>query len=706
MTSQSQRDPFPMHSEEAKRLERSVHSSASGSGTSSSRKDSTGWNTMGTDTFVKYGHGKNYQQDEEGTIAGGPMGSSDDAALLYKKTKGVVSSSTTTIYDDMDVQTKAEKYLETQDEYLDQPLDDRLPYSSAHANVSARILKKIQNMLLSIHRYLYGDSIPPSEIVRTLCLASTLFFMIGGYWLMRSLKDPVLTALCGVTAIPKAKMLSVFVVLVVVSVYNRLLDNPNISKHSLFYIFGMFYFCLFTIISIFLSHPTIGLPNQTPSYGRILGWVSYCSIESFGSVMVSLFWSFCNSNFHLESAKSCYGLLVATAQIGSILGPTFVQICTKTMGVAKIYFVGALSMLLFQGTMFLYIRIYGSRGERVMANSNTTDEKKKKQGGRASAGVLEGIHLFIRHNYVKGIFAISCLFMVEVTIVDYTMKILARDHFAGLYPCTRGNSCWDVVQDTATGMSSEATEAFTTFMGLFGQATNTLSFFLSFFGTGAIIRRLGLRLALLLFPTLCLIVIIIVRLNPTLYVVFAAMMVLKANSYALNNPTKEMLYQPTSSAVRYKAKSWIDSFGARGSKALGSVVTNAFSDSASNLVRNGSLVGMAVASFLIWNARFMGRSFEKYVENGYIVGEDVEVVNNGDHFELAVGQNDVEDTSCAIYEEDDKIKENISDNNDDDDQEDVAEDNDEDGGETNDKIGQRDGDKGEGKQAESRTEMV
>ena len=51
--------------------------------------------------------------------------------------------------------------------------------------------------------------------------------MIGGYWLLRSLKDPVLTALCGVSSIPKAKMLSVFVVLGVVAVYNHLLDEES-----------------------------------------------------------------------------------------------------------------------------------------------------------------------------------------------------------------------------------------------------------------------------------------------------------------------------------------------------------------------------------------------------------------------------------------------------------------------------------------------
>jgi ATP:ADP antiporter, AAA family len=134
------------------------------------------------------------------------------------------------------------------------------------------------------------------------------------------------------------------------------------------------------------------------------------------------------------------------------------------------------------------------------------------------------------------------------------------------------------------------------------------------------------------------------------------MMMLKACSYALNNPTKEILYQPTNPAVRYKAKSWIDIFGARGSKALGSVVTNAFSDSATNLVANGSLVGMAVASFLIWNAIYMGKTFDAYTQSGYIVGDDDEGVDD-EHIQLAETQNDDEneDTSCAIYEDDDEV---------------------------------------------------
>eukprot|EP00540_Astrosyne_radiata_P023088 CAMPEP_0116863820 /NCGR_PEP_ID=MMETSP0418-20121206/24456_1 /TAXON_ID=1158023 /ORGANISM="Astrosyne radiata, Strain 13vi08-1A" /LENGTH=176 /DNA_ID=CAMNT_0004498927 /DNA_START=36 /DNA_END=566 /DNA_ORIENTATION=+ len=141
------------------------------------------------------------------------------------------------------------------------------------------------------------------------------------------------------------------------------------------------------------------------------------------------------------------------------------------------------------------------------------------------------------------------------------------------------------------------------------------------------------------------------------------MMMLKACSYSLNNPTKEMLYQPTSLAVRYKAKSWIDIFGARGSKALGSLVTDAFSDSTEHLVANGSLVGMAVASFLIWNARYMGRKFEEFTSSGYIVGQEEEddgrdhnpeVVAERETLEMAKTQNDNPDTSCALPNDDEE----------------------------------------------------
>ena len=544
--------------------------------------------------------------------------------------------------DDIYAQLEEEDEEDKEDPVLDIPLEE------LRGTSVDRMIGSSKRFFLKLYKRLYGDKLPPSEMLRTLCLATTLFFMIGGYWLLRSLKDSVLMALCGYKAIPKAKMMSVFVVLGVVSVYNHLLDS-DIPKHQLFYVFGTFYFCLFFVIAMLLMNDTIGLANKYQSESRILGWISYCAIESFGSVMVSLFWSFANSNISLETAKASYGVMVATAQLGSILGPSVVNLFAERWGLAKCYLLGCFSMLLLQGTMYMYIKIYGTAEQRAKENEDPDAPPPKK---KERAGILEGLYLFWEHNYVKGIFAISCLFMVEVTIVDFTLKVLAQEYFSEEFPCEITNpDCYN--KETGEfGLTEEATNAIASFMGLFGVATNSLSFVFSLLGTSAVIRYLGLRLTLLLFPSLCLTVIIFVRFFPTLNVVFFAMIMLKANSYALNNPTKEMLYQPTGAAVRYKAKSWIDIFGARGSKALGSLVTNAFSDSAEVLVANGSLVGMCVASFLIWNARFMGKKFEEYTESGFIVGEENDPEKR--NIEMAMAQNELDDTSCAIQEGDEE----------------------------------------------------
>jgi ATP:ADP antiporter, AAA family len=627
------RDPFPMQSAEAKAMEESVlavGTTGTSAAAGASAATTGGWNSMHTTVSHEQPQAGNTSSsgqdaDEESGGAAAGVGLMGDSYNAYE-----------------DDETNSKQNPDRDDDFLDRPVWESRTYGLR------RIAVRVGRFLEAFLHRLYGDQLSVEEMCRTMCLASTLFFMIGGYWLMRSLKDPVLTALCGVSVIPKAKMLSVFVVLFVVSVYNKLLDS-DIPKHKLFYIFGTFYFGLFLLIAILLMHPAIGLANEQPSPSRVLGWISYCSIESFGSVMVSLFWSFTNSNISLETAKASYGVMVAAAQIGSILGPTFVNFAAPRYGPAKCYLVGAFCILLLQVTMYMYISIYG-----VQENKNAPDAPAAGGKVKEKPGVLEGLHLFWKYNYVKGIFAISCLFMVEVTIVDFTMKVLAQKYFAEEHPCRPGMSCYDAIAPGVHGSSQEETAAFTAFMGFFGQSTNILSFLLSLFGTSAVIRYLGLRLTLLLFPSLCLVVIIIVRLNPTLYTVFGAMMALKACSYALNNPTKEILYQPTSSAVRYKAKSWIDIFGARGSKALGSVVSNAFSDSATNLVANGSLVGMAVASFLIWNARFMGKKFDEYTASGYVVGgekDEAEVTN----IEMAMNQNEGEDTSCAIYEDDDEV---------------------------------------------------
>lgn len=108
--------------------------------------------------------------------------------------------------------------------------------------------------------------------------------------------------------------------------YNELYDR--FEPHELFYIIGGFYAALFGAIGFALMHPTYGINNTQSDPSRLLGWVSYCAIESFGSIGVTNFWAFANTVYDLERAKKSYGLLIACAQVGSVMGPTLVTQAT------------------------------------------------------------------------------------------------------------------------------------------------------------------------------------------------------------------------------------------------------------------------------------------------------------------------------------------------------------------------------------------
>ena len=168
-----------------------------------------------------------------------------------------------------------------------------------------------------------------------------------------------------------------------------------------------------------------------------------------------------------------------------------------------------------------------------------------------------------------------------------------------------------------------------------------------------IIKRFGLTWTLIAFPVLMLGCTLVVWIAPNIWVVFMVMMVMKGMSYALNNPTKEILYQQTSSSIKFKCKSWIDTFGQRSSKAAGSLVTNAFATSIIDLANYGSAVGLFISVLLIWVSNYMGKEFEGLSERGEKVGEASASLSA----QLAAMQNQKDDTSCTIEEEGQNDKE-------------------------------------------------
>jgi ATP:ADP antiporter, AAA family len=440
-------------------------------------------------------------------------------------------------------------------------------------------------MLPKVFRFLWGD-LSGREIKKFGLLASTFFFVIGSYWLLRPLKDGIFKSVVGMGYQPWAKILSLCIIIPLILFYSKLVDM--VEKHKLFYIICTMYSIGFLVIAYLLSHPTIGLANTVAAPNRLLGWFSYITIESLGSIVVALFWSFVASSTDPNEAKKGFALIISGAQVGSIFGPTMAKAYASTWGLPALMCIAAFGIFLVP----IFIKVFMSTIMKREIAEGLHQEPAGQQ--KPKTGMFEGLKLLLTKPYLLGVFAIATFYEVIGTIMDYQMKVLAAAKY------------------TDPG-------SFTSFMGLFGQSANILALTMALLGTSYLMRRFGLLFCLLMFPIAVGCVISYVYITPTIWTVFTAMIMVKGLSYALNNPAKEMMYIPTSKDVKFKAKGWIDMFGSRSAKAAGSGINNIFKDAIPMLMLYGTLIALGLVGVWIVAAIFVGRSFQKLTKENRII---------------------------------------------------------------------------------------
>jgi TLC ATP/ADP transporter len=126
-----------------------------------------------------------------------------------------------------------------------------------------------------------------------------------------------------------------------------------------------------------------------------------------------------------------------------------------------------------------------------------------------------------------------------------------------------------------------------------------------------------------LFPTLllCANMIAFVAVPGNLMVLFFSMSLLKATTYSIHDPAKEILYIPTSHAIQFHAKFWIDVVGARVAKAIGSSI-NHYSGSVHRNIRVASAPSLMTAAALWYVCYRVGTQFDTLIDTDTIVGTD------------------------------------------------------------------------------------
>lgn len=454
-----------------------------------------------------------------------------------------------------------------------------------------------------ICRFNFG-TFEKEEFKKFLRMGLIFALIIGVYWTLRPLKDSIFIQLVDKLHLPYAKTVSVLALLPLVMFYTKLLERT--SRERMLIILPTFYgltILAFSVMMYFAQAPAAEISARSAlSFlaTRGLGYLWYVYVESFGSLVVALFWAFAADTTAPTSAKRGFPLVVALGQMGGILFPYTIGGLPHRLGFTtdtlSMVCLGILTLLIIACVRY-FLR---ATPKNLLAAFEGKNEKAAES--EQEPGFLEGLKLLLKHKYLLGIFAANFIYELVVTIFDFNFKITAADHFSGVH--------------------------LSHYLSAYGSSVNIVSLACLLLGISNVTRFLGVGVALAAMPVIVGLALFgFLSLN-SLSFLFILMVGSKAINYALNGPALKQLYIPTTPDVRFKAQAWIETFGSRASKEAGSIfnmllapLQKAFGAMAGRsyyLIASGCL-GFPFLAFWFIVAIYLGRTFKHAVENKKVV---------------------------------------------------------------------------------------
>lgn len=424
--------------------------------------------------------------------------------------------------------------------------------------------------------------------------------IIGVYWTLRPLKDAVFIQLVGKLQLPLAKTVSVIALLPLVMFYTRLLEKTSREKMLVilptFYGIAVLGFSL--LMSVFQGSSEEIAQRSFPYLmaTRTVGYVWYVFVESFGSLVVALFWAFAADTTEPTSAKRGFPLVVAIGQMGGIVLPYTIGGLPHRLG----HTTDALSAAFLGGLILLIIPLIKYLFRETPSNLMTAfhGKNEKVEEKQQEPGFLEGLKLLLKHKYLLSIFAVNFIYEVVVTIFDFNFKLAAGTQFSGV--------------------------ALSHYLSLYASSVNIVSLACLLLGISNVTRFLGIGVALGAMPIIVGLALLGFLSLDSLTFLFALMVGSKAINYALNGPALKQLYIPTTPDVRFKAQAWIETFGSRSSKQAGSLFNltlaplqktlGEIAGRARYLALSGAICFPLLAFWLVI-AIYLGRSFRKAIND-------------------------------------------------------------------------------------------
>ena len=385
-----------------------------------------------------------------------------------------------------------------------------------------------------------------------------VFFLIMlSYYILKAARSGIFIATWGAEYIPHFLILNAAVSFWASALFGYLTDRvkPKVLVPSImgFFALNLAGFWTFFRFAGIEAHSSVHF--KLAITGIYTLWIGIFSLFT-----VTPFWSVMNSVFKARQGKVFFGLIGAGGTIGAMAGSHIASSLATTVGSENLIIYSALPLL------FVIPAIYSLCGNAIDEGQAKVDDRKTQTDS------LEGFKIIRKNSYVMLIAAIVVISTFAISVTDYKVhKVISS--------------------------SSYTKDQMTAFFGDVYFYVSIVSIITHIGVTPLILNLWGAGAALYLLPAAILGgCFVLFREVSDMSVLAVPFVIILALHYSINQISKELLYIPCDKAIRYKAKSFIDTFGYR----LGPVLSAGILLITSKVNSPGLLPGTLIGVIILW----------------------------------------------------------------------------------------------------------
>ena len=371
----------------------------------------------------------------------------------------------------------------------------------------------------------------PGEWLMTALMSLNLFLVISTFAVVKPARSSLFLQQYGASKLPYVYIATVVLAGAIALLHGWLFRRFSALRVQLFtYLFFisnlLFFWWAFRLQSAWLA-------------AAFFLWVNVFTVT-----LNTLFWILANNYYNSREAKRLYGLINSGGTIGGIVSGFVVAQIVIQMGTENLLLVCAAVLGI---SILLTFAIYRQGKERFAAQEYSYVGKTSEAHPAESKPEPEQQQSLFATPYPKYIaLALGCALVISM-IVDFQFNVVIERTYA-------------------------TKDAKTAFFSSFFAWVNVLTFVLQFFLTGALLRRLGIGVALLILPITMFVGSTIFPFFPVLATIVFLRLSDASVRYSIEQSTRDVLYLPIPKLRMKRLKAFIDVFIQRAAKGVGSLL--------------------------------------------------------------------------------------------------------------------------------------